>query len=84
MKAERREDLQARPTPRAIRLAERTARVKGVEFSERAEKRRLRGESPAELRAEIRDNRREPREGEQGGQGHRPRHRRREHRGAPP
>ena len=59
MKAERREDVQARLTPRAIRLAERTARVKGVEFSERAEKRRLRGESTAELRAEIRENRRE-------------------------
>ena len=55
MQAERRAGLQER----LIRLAGRTARVKGVQFSRRAEQRRLRGESPAELRAEIREHQRE-------------------------
>ena len=65
MRAERREALVERLTPRAVRLAGNVARVKGVEFSERAERRRLRGDSPAELRAEIRERRRELRRAEQ-------------------
>ena len=64
MQAERRVTLQQRLTPRAIRLAGRVARVKGVEFSPRAERRELRGESPAELREEIRGKRRELRRAE--------------------
>jgi hypothetical protein len=59
MRAERRETLQERLTPRAVRLAGRVARVKGVKFDAAEERRKLRGESPAELRAEIRSSRRE-------------------------
>ena len=59
MRAERREALVERLTPRAVRLAGKVASVKGVEFSERAERRRLRGESPGDLRAEMRESRRE-------------------------
>jgi hypothetical protein len=64
MRAERREALVERLTPRAVRLAGKVASVKGVEFSERAERRRLRGDSPSELRAEIRSRRRELRRAE--------------------
>jgi len=59
LRAERRETLVERLTPRAVELAGKVARVKGVEFSERAQRRRLQGESPAELRDEIRERRRE-------------------------
>ena len=59
MRAERREVLVERLTPRIIRTERKTARVKGVEFSQRAEKRRLRGNSPRELRKELKQSRRE-------------------------
>jgi hypothetical protein len=59
MRAEHRDDLEQRLTPRAVRLAGRVARVRGVEFSARAERGRLRGESPADLRTEIRSHRRD-------------------------
>jgi hypothetical protein len=59
MRAERRELLAERLTPRIIRTERRTARVKGVEFSERAQKRRLRGNSPDQLRTELSKSRRE-------------------------
>ena len=59
MRAERREVLVERLTPRIIRTERKTARVKGVEFSQRAEKRRLRGNSPRELRTELKQSRRE-------------------------
>jgi Transglycosylase-like domain len=65
LRAERREALVQRLTPRAVRLAGKVARVKGVELSERAERRRLRGESPSDLRAEIRERGRELRRAEQ-------------------
>ena len=53
MRAERREVLVERLTPRVIRTERKTARVKGADFSQRAEERRLRGDSPRELRAEL-------------------------------
>jgi hypothetical protein len=59
MRAERREVLVERLTPRIIRTERKTARVKGVEFSRRAAERRLLGESPKELRAELKQSRRE-------------------------
>jgi Transglycosylase-like domain len=59
MRAERRELLVERLTPRIIRTERKTARVKGVEFSERAQKRRLHGASPKALRTELRKSRRE-------------------------
>src|SRR5688500_3929567 len=65
MRAERREVLVERLTPRIIRTERKTARVKGVEFSRRAAKRRLLGESPKELRAELYRRRRELRRAQQ-------------------
>jgi hypothetical protein len=62
MRAERREMLVERLTPRVIRTERKTARVKGVDFSKRAQERRLRGDSPAELRHELRKSRRELRQ----------------------
>jgi hypothetical protein len=62
MRAERREMLVERLTPRVIRTERKTARVKGVDFSKRAQERRLRGDSPAELRHELRRSRRELRQ----------------------
>jgi hypothetical protein len=62
MRAERREALQERLTPRAVQLAARVARVRGEDFSRAGERRRLRGASPAELRERIRTERRELRE----------------------
>jgi hypothetical protein len=59
MQAARRLQLTRELTPRAVRLAGRVAKVRGVEFSPRAERRRLRGEGPGELRRTIRDDRRE-------------------------
>ena len=59
MRAERREQLVERLTPRVIRTERKTARVKGADFSPRAEKRRLRGESPRGLRHELAKSRRE-------------------------
>ena len=59
MRAERREVLVERLTPRVIRTERKVARVKGAGFSPRAEKRRLRGDSPPELRAELEQSRRE-------------------------
>ena len=59
MRSERRELLQQRLMPRAVRLAGRVARVKGAEFSAAAERRELRGEPPVELRRAIRGSRRE-------------------------
>ncbi len=64
MRAERREVLAERLTPRIIRTERKTARVKGADFSSRAEKRRLRGASPRELRAELKQSRRELRRAE--------------------
>jgi hypothetical protein len=59
MRAERREVLVERLTPRIIRTERKTARVKGAGFSLRAHERRLRGNSPRELRAELKQSRRE-------------------------
>ena len=53
MRAERREVLVERLTPRVIRTERKTARIKGVDFSDRAQQRRLRGQSPRELRDEL-------------------------------
>jgi hypothetical protein len=59
MRAERREALVERYTPRVIRLERKTAHVKGVKFDQREHRNRLRGDSPGELRAEMRKSRRE-------------------------
>jgi hypothetical protein len=59
MRAERREVLVERLTPRIIHTERKTARVKGAHFARRAEHRRLRGKSPHELRAELSKSRRE-------------------------
>ena len=59
MRAERREILVERLTPRVIRTERKTARIKGVDFSKRTHERRLRGQSPGELRDELRKSRRE-------------------------
>jgi hypothetical protein len=59
MRAERREVLVERLTPRILRTERTTARVKGADFSRGAHERRLRGESPRELRGELRKSRRE-------------------------
>ena len=64
MRAERRELLVDRLTPRVIRTERKTARIKGVDFSERAQQRRLRGSSPAKLRDELGKSRRELRSAE--------------------
>ena len=47
MRAERREALVERLTPRIIRAERGTARVEGRDFSQRAQERRIAGESPA-------------------------------------
>ena len=65
MRAERREVLVERLTPRVIRTERKTARVKGADFSQRAHERRLRGDSPRELRAELKQSRRELRRAKQ-------------------
>jgi hypothetical protein len=65
MRAERREVLVERLTPRVIRTERKTAQVKGAGFSERSHKRRLRGESPKELRRELTESRRELRRAKQ-------------------
>jgi hypothetical protein len=59
MRAERREVLVERLTPRIIRTERKTARVKGAGFSRRTQERRLRGDSPTELRGELKRSRRE-------------------------
>jgi hypothetical protein len=59
MRAERREVLVERLTPRVIRTERKVARLKGTDFSKRAEERRLRGSSPRRLRAELAESRRE-------------------------
>jgi hypothetical protein len=59
MRAERREVLVERLTPRIIRTERKTAHVKGADFAQRAVERRLRGESPKELRTELSKSRRE-------------------------
>lgn len=59
MRAERREALVERLTPRVIRTERVSARVKGADFSRRAHERRLRGASPGELRSELKESRRE-------------------------
>jgi hypothetical protein len=59
MRAERREAVVERLTPKVIRTKHKTAKVKGVKFEQRAQKRRLRGDSPKELRAELKHSRRE-------------------------
>ena len=59
MRAEHREAVVERLTPKVIRTKHKTAKVKGVKFEHRAQKRRLRGDSPKELRAELKRSRRE-------------------------
>jgi hypothetical protein len=59
MRAERREALVERLTPRIIRTERKTARVTGVEFRHRAHERRLRGNAPKALRTELERSRRE-------------------------
>ena len=59
MRAERREVLVDRLTPRVIRTERKTARIKGADFSRRAHERRVRGDSPSELRDELSKSRRE-------------------------
>jgi hypothetical protein len=59
MRAERAANLQADLTPRAVRLARRVADARDRRFDAAEERRRLRGDSPEELRAEIRERRRE-------------------------
>ena len=59
MRAERREAVVERLTPKVIRTKHKTAKVKGVKFEHRAHKRRLRGDSPKELRTELERSRRE-------------------------
>ena len=59
MRAERREVLVERLTPRVIRTERKTARIKGADFSRRVHERRLRGDSPPELRDELSKSRRE-------------------------
>ena len=59
MRAERREVLVDRLTPRVIRTERKTAHIKGVDFSKRTHERRLRGQSPSELRDELSQSRRE-------------------------
>ena len=59
MRAERREVLVKRLTPKVIRTKHKTAKVKGVKFKPAAQKRRLRGESPRDLRVELKRSRRE-------------------------
>jgi hypothetical protein len=58
MRAERTANLQAALTPRAVRLARRVADARDREFDAAEERRRLRGRSPAKLRADIRERRR--------------------------
>jgi len=58
MEAARTLTLQQRLMPRAISAAGKVARVKGAHFSRASERRELRGASPGELRAEIRQSRR--------------------------
>ena len=65
MRAERREALVERYTPRVIRLERKIAHVKGVKFDQRDHRERLRGDSPGKLRAELRQSRRELRRAQQ-------------------
>jgi hypothetical protein len=62
MRAERAANLQADLTPRAVRLARRVADARDRDFDAAEERRRLHGSSPDELRADIREHRRELRE----------------------
>ena len=59
MRAEHRELVVERLTPRVIRLERRVARVKGADFSPSDAEARLRGESPSALRGELREGRSE-------------------------
>jgi hypothetical protein len=59
LRAEGREAAAERLTPRVITLSRKLARARGEDFSRRAERRRLRGDSPADLRERIRSTRRE-------------------------
>ena len=59
MRAEHREAVVERLTPKVIRTKHKTAKVKGVKFEHRAQKRRLRGDSPKELRTKLERSRRE-------------------------
>jgi len=59
MRAERRELLVDRLTPRVIRLERRVARVKGADFSRSDTEARLRGESPSALRDRLESTRSE-------------------------
>jgi hypothetical protein len=65
MRAETREAEVERLTPRLVRLKRKLARARGEDFSARAERRRLRGDSPADLRERVRDTRRDLREARQ-------------------
>ena len=66
MRAERREVLVERLTPRIIRTERKVARVMGAEFSQRTHERRLRGDSPEELRTQLKASRRELRRAKSG------------------
>ena len=59
MRAERREAIVERLAPKVIRTKHKTAKVQGVRFEHRAQKRRLRGDSPKELRTKLERSRRE-------------------------
>ena len=62
LRAEGREAAAERLTPRVVKLSRELARARGEDFSASAERRRVRGESPAALRERIRETRRELRE----------------------
>ena len=59
MRAERREVLVERLTPKVIRTKRKTAHVKGEKFKQAAQRRRLLGDSPEDLRVELKRSRRE-------------------------
>jgi hypothetical protein len=59
MRAERREAVVERLTPKVIHTKRKTAKVKGKTFRHRAERRRLTGDSPRVLRGKLERSRRE-------------------------
>ena len=65
MRAEAGEAEVERLTPRIVKLKRELAGARGEDFSARAERRRLRGDSPADLRERVRDTRRDLREARQ-------------------
>jgi len=59
MRAEHREAVVERLTPKVIRTKRKTAHVKGEKFKQAAQRRRLLGDSPEDLRVELKRSRRE-------------------------